>query len=225
MANRSQSRALRLGTARTLLIAFKQAGGSAKLAASYLGVSPTMLSHWRSVASAKNRSIGAPTEEHLMKLTALVSYQMRMNLEVLWSCLSELGHGYGYLNTSYILNELTPVLEEYATKCRHELGRSDHMFDDLIGRMREIHRKYGEEAALMWFMPEYVDLDEDHQRVMRAVLKAEGIDWDKRLEELRITKLEVAEFAQHVQEHMLAKRKPTRTPRKGAAKVKRRQSD
>lgn len=225
MASRSQSRALRLGTARTLLIAFKQTGGSAKLAASYLGVSPTMLSHWRSVASAKNRSIGAPTEEHLMKLTALVSYQMRMNLEVLWSCLSDLGHGYGYLSTSYILNDLTPVLEKYARDYRQELGRSGKMFDDLIVGMREIQRKYGEEATLMWFMPEYVDLDDDHQRVMRAVLKAEGIDWDKRLEELRITKQEVLEFRRHVQEHMLAKQKPARAPKQRAVKARRKKSD
>jgi hypothetical protein len=86
-----QDRQSRLETASALLTLLKLHGGSARLAAAWLEVSPTTITNWHRIKEATTRKQGAPSDTHLRKLTALAAWQVRQAI----GC-----------TRSFILNEL-----------------------------------------------------------------------------------------------------------------------
>jgi xanthine/CO dehydrogenase XdhC/CoxF family maturation factor len=72
-----QDRQSRLETASALLTLLKLHGGSARLAAAWLEVSPTTITNWHLIKEATTRKQGAPSDIHLRKLTALAAWQVR----------------------------------------------------------------------------------------------------------------------------------------------------
>ena len=66
-----------------LLLVLKQFGGSAKGSADYIGVSPTTLSHWKTVGEGSERKVGQVNDEHLDKIVSLILYQIDQGFSAL----------------------------------------------------------------------------------------------------------------------------------------------
>lgn len=137
----------RLYTGSMLLTLLKLHGGSARFAATYLGVSPTTVSNWLNVKETESRGQGVPSDEHLRKLVALLVWQIRQGLGALQFLMG---------NQQFRMREqilLTRALtNNYSQAEAHLRGQCKH-WDSLLADMRSMSEKYGPGVLDITFAP------------------------------------------------------------------------
>ena len=126
IGNREQ----RIATAALLLGILRQLGGSGKLAAKYLRVSTTTISHWEAVDSLEGRSVGAPTDSHLAKLIVVVHYQIKQNLKAIDMFLQK-DECIRWSEQFSLLKAIAPEVEERVKSWREKLSKDEKFVDEL----------------------------------------------------------------------------------------------
>jgi hypothetical protein len=132
-----QDRQSRLQTASALLTLLKAHGGSARLAAAWLGVSPTTITNWHLIKEAATRKQGVPSDTHLRKLSTLAAWQIRQAVG---------------LTRQFLLSELMRAREALVltrTLARDYRALADDLesradgFDKLLAELRDMAQKHG----------------------------------------------------------------------------------
>jgi hypothetical protein len=127
----------RLYTASMLITLLKLHGGSARFAATYLGVSPSMMSNWLHVKETESRGLGAPSDEHLRKLATLLVWQIRQGMGAM---LQLMGSQEFRMREQIMLTRA--LAGDYGSTADHMRGQSEH-WSEFIADMRTMAEKYG----------------------------------------------------------------------------------
>lgn len=99
-------------------------GGQGKDMAAFLGVSPTTISHWHNLPNIEGRKPTIPTNEHLLKLIAILKFRIGQNLGRLSAILAT-----GMMDPRYcaiLAGEMENVLDGY----RQEFGEVSRSYRD-----------------------------------------------------------------------------------------------
>lgn len=133
-AGEEEQRAL---TASMLLTLLKQNGCSAREAATYVGVSPTTMSHWHGVASAQGKSVGVPSDEHLQKLVGLLMARLQHNQKAIIHFISD--KHLHLREQALIVKFAIPMLQQTLG----ELQQAQSRFDRLRSLLVRVRKQLG----------------------------------------------------------------------------------
>jgi hypothetical protein len=132
-----QDRQSRLQTASALLTLLKAHGGSARLAAAWLGVSPTTITNWHLIKENATRKQGVPSDTDLRKLAKLASWQIQQAVR---------------MTRHFIINDLMRQRETIAmtrTLAHDYRAMADALetkadgFEKILDALRDMTQKHG----------------------------------------------------------------------------------
>ena len=140
MAN--QSKEAKRQSARLLVKAILDWGGRGRDIAEFLGVSPTTVSHWRGVQSAKGRQPAIPTDEQIEKLTAILRFRISQNLNFIANMVG-MG-GFDHQTEVLVVRALKGLLKEradYFAELDHQAAGPG--LDESIADLQKMQEKGG----------------------------------------------------------------------------------
>lgn len=146
-------RSARLNAAAELLLLLKFSGSTQRFIAAYLGISHAKLSRWNRTQEDSDRRTGVPSKEQVVKLAALVKYQISAIIQSAMTCLDELEFQPAGEHLFYALESNREELESALNKVRERRAKLDAIAANLEAAIgtRKARGLLQPEAAAVYF--------------------------------------------------------------------------